>query len=60
VAEAGAGELYEVTCPHCGRTFTSEPLSDPSGRPRGFKCTYCRLFVPYERAEEARPVEPAG
>ena len=48
---------YEVTCPHCGKQFTAELLTDEIGRRRGFKCPHCRLFVPYERAAE---VAPAG
>ena len=29
-------------------------------RYRGFKCPHCKLFVPYERAEERDLLEPAG
>jgi tRNA(Ile2) C34 agmatinyltransferase TiaS len=47
----GAAELT-VTCPHCSRDFTAMPMTDDAGRPTGFKCPHCRLFVPYERAEE--------
>jgi hypothetical protein len=28
-------------------------------RYRGFKCPHCKLFVPYERADEQDLVEPA-
>jgi hypothetical protein len=49
-----------VTCPHCGKTFRGEALQDDEGRPTGFKCAHCRLFVPYERADEQDLVEPAG
>ena len=41
-----------VTCPHCSRDFTATPMTDDAGRPTGFKCPHCRLFVPYERADE--------
>jgi tRNA(Ile2) C34 agmatinyltransferase TiaS len=51
-------EAYEVTCPHCGKAFTAEPLL-VEGRPGGFKCPHCRLFTPYERAAERELVEPA-
>jgi tRNA(Ile2) C34 agmatinyltransferase TiaS len=50
---AEAAEEYTVSCPHCGRDFTASPLVEPSGRAGGFKCPHCRLFVPYERADEA-------
>jgi tRNA(Ile2) C34 agmatinyltransferase TiaS len=50
---------YRVTCPHCGKAFTAAPLSDEAGRERGFKCRHCRLFVPFERAEERQLLEPA-
>jgi transcription elongation factor Elf1 len=54
----GSGE-YTVTCPHCGKEFTSAPLVDDGGRPSGFKCSHCRLFVPFERAEKQDLVKPA-
>jgi hypothetical protein len=41
-----------VTCPHCGREFTATPMTDEADRPTGFKCTHCRLFVPFDRADE--------
>lgn len=41
-----------VTCPHCRREFTATPMTDAAGRPTGFKCSHCRLFVPYERAQD--------
>ncbi len=41
-----------VTCPHCGREFTAAPMTDDAGRPTGFKCRHCRLFVPYDRAQD--------
>ena len=48
---------YEVTCPHCKKSFTGEPIG--SDERRGFKCPHCRLFVPYERADEQELVERA-
>jgi DNA-directed RNA polymerase subunit RPC12/RpoP len=51
---------YEVTCPHCKKAFVAELLGDRAAPQRGFKCPHCRLFVPYERADERDPVEPAG
>ena len=41
----------EVTCPHCKRTFTAEPLTSAGGRTEGYKCPHCRLFVAIDRAE---------
>jgi DNA-directed RNA polymerase subunit RPC12/RpoP len=52
----GAVELT-VTCPHCSREFTAAPMTDDAGRPTGFKCPHCRLFVPYERAEELHLIQ---
>jgi hypothetical protein len=56
---AEPGTEYNVTCPHCRKTFTAIPLADRDGRQRGFKCRHCRLFVPFERAEERELLEPA-
>lgn len=53
------GTEYRVTCPHCAKDFTDVPLADADGRQRGFKCPHCRLFVPFERAEERELLEPA-
>jgi phage FluMu protein Com len=50
------GDDYEVTCPHCHKDFAGRLLGE--GEHRGFKCPHCRLFVPFERAEEQKPVEP--
>ncbi len=47
------GNVVEVTCPHCHKAFTPDPLARPSARHRGFKCPHCRLFVPLERAPDA-------
>jgi hypothetical protein len=56
---AGANETYDVVCPHCRREFVGELLEGASARHRGFKCPYCRLFVPYERAETSTAPAPA-
>jgi transposase-like protein len=42
-------ETYEVTCPHCKKSFRGELIGDESTR-QGFKCPHCRLFVPLDRA----------
>jgi phage FluMu protein Com len=58
VDEAPSPEsVYEVECPHCHRTFTAELLAGAAGRYQGFKCPHCKLFVPYERADEQELVE---
>ena len=49
---------FEVECPHCHKTFAAEMIDGAAERYRGFKCPHCRLFVPYERAEEQDLVEP--
>jgi DNA-directed RNA polymerase subunit RPC12/RpoP len=49
---------YEVTCPHCKKDFEAELLVGSSPQQRGFKCPHCKLFVPYERADEQDLVEP--
>jgi DNA-directed RNA polymerase subunit RPC12/RpoP len=54
-----AAESYDVTCPHCGRSFKEELLDGPAERYRGFKCPHCKLFVPFERVSERDLVEPA-
>jgi hypothetical protein len=35
-------------------------IEGPSERLRGFKCPHCRLFTPYDRAEERDLIDPAG
>jgi DNA-directed RNA polymerase subunit RPC12/RpoP len=52
-------ETFEVTCPHCGKSFKAELIEGPSERLRGFKCPHCRLFTPYQRADEKDLVERA-
>ena len=43
---------FDVECPHCHKSFEAEVLEGSAARYRGFKCPHCKLFVPYERAEE--------
>jgi transposase-like protein len=53
-------ETFDVTCPHCGKSFQAELIEGAAERLRGFKCPHCRLFTPYTRAEEKDLVDPAG
>lgn len=46
-------QRYEVVCPHCRKEFQAEAIG--SQAQRGFKCPHCRLFVPFERADEPQP-----
>ena len=50
---------YEVECPHCHKTFEGELMTGPAERYQGFKCPHCKLFVPFERADEQDLLEPA-
>jgi DNA-directed RNA polymerase subunit RPC12/RpoP len=50
---------YDVVCPHCKKPFTADVLTGATQRHQGFKCPHCRLFVPFERADEQDLVEPA-
>jgi len=44
-------ESFDVECPHCHKVFAGEPIKGGrAARYRGFKCPYCRLFVPLQRA----------
>ena len=52
--------VYDVVCPHCGKTFEGELLSGGAPRYQGFKCPHCRLFVAYERVEELEREEPGA
>ncbi len=54
-----ADATYEVTCPHCHKRFVGQPLGGSRAPRRGFKCPHCKLFVPFERADERDLVEPA-
>jgi hypothetical protein len=56
----------EIECPHCRRRFLGELLDGAAARYVGFKCPFCRLFVPLERARDvdaasnATPPRPAS
>ncbi len=50
--------IYDVACPHCGKSFRAELLDGATERHHGFKCPHCKLFVPLQRAEEQELVEP--
>jgi hypothetical protein len=55
-----AAASFEVTCPHCKESFQADLMDGPAPRYRGFKCPHCKLFVPYERADEQDLVEEPG
>jgi uncharacterized Zn-finger protein len=55
---ASADPIYDVACPHCGKSFRAELLNGPAERHQGFKCPHCKLFVPLQRAEEQELAEP--
>ena len=58
MAEAPSSEsVYEVECPHCHKPFRAELLAGGGPRYQGFKCPHCKLFVPFERADEQELVE---
>jgi hypothetical protein len=48
---------YEVECPHCHKAFKAELIGGAAARYEGFKCPHCKLFVPFERADEQELVE---
>ncbi|MDQ3866579.1 MAG: hypothetical protein M3304_07085 [Actinomycetota bacterium] len=54
------GAVYEVVCPHCGKTFASKRLTGAAARYQGFKCPHCRLFVAFDRIGEPREANPAA
>jgi DNA-directed RNA polymerase subunit RPC12/RpoP len=49
-------ETFDVVCPHCSKQFASELLAGAAERYRGFKCPYCKLFVPAKRAVDSAGV----
>jgi DNA-directed RNA polymerase subunit RPC12/RpoP len=52
MTEARAEETrYEVTCPHCRKSFLGRLLDGSAERYRGFKCPHCKLFVPHRRGD---------
>jgi hypothetical protein len=58
VSDAPLGDAqYEVECPHCHKTFTAGLMDGAAPRYQGFKCPHCKLFVPFERADEQELVE---
>ena len=57
--EANENTSFEVSCPHCGKTFEAELIPGAASRYEGFKCPHCRLFVPYERADDQERVKPS-
>ena len=50
---------YDVVCPHCKKPFTATLMTGETARHHVFKCPHCRLFVPFERADEQDLVAPA-
>jgi hypothetical protein len=46
---------HEITCPHCRKRFHGALIEGRAARYAGFKCPYCKLFVPLERVEERGP-----
>ncbi len=52
-----AGAVYEIACPHCGKTFEQEAITGDAARYAGFKCPHCKLFVAWERVDEAETAE---
>ena len=46
---------HEITCPHCHKRFQGDLIEGRAARYAGFKCHYCKLFVPLERVEEQAP-----
>ncbi len=57
--ERGQRETYDVSCPHCHKTFKADLIAGGAERYRGFKCPHCKLFVPYERVDAGDVLEPA-
>jgi hypothetical protein len=50
---------HDVTCPHCRKRFHGALMDGRAARYVGFKCPFCKLFVPLERADE-QPASAAG
>lgn len=59
MTESATPTERKVICPHCRKPFTGELLGGPATPRRGFKCPHCRLFVPYDRADEATERAPS-
>jgi DNA-directed RNA polymerase subunit RPC12/RpoP len=47
------GEEFSVVCPHCSKQFSAPVIRGATARHSGFKCPHCKLFVPFERVDEA-------
>ena len=47
-----------MNCPHCSKSFEAELMPGATPRYAGFKCPHCRLFVPFERADEQDLLKP--
>jgi hypothetical protein len=61
VSELPAAEdSYEVECPHCHRSFEAKLIGGAAARYSGFKCPHCKLFVPFERADDQDLLEPTS
>jgi DNA-directed RNA polymerase subunit RPC12/RpoP len=58
MSEGSSAESFTVTCPHCKKQFEGELIEGGADRYRGFKCPHCKLFVPYERADEVESASP--
>ncbi|MBA3412573.1 MAG: hypothetical protein H0T09_02680 [Actinobacteria bacterium] len=52
---AATDAMYDVRCPHCKKIFQGQLLGGAAGRHQGFKCRYCKLFVPLDRVELNQP-----
>ncbi len=52
---AATDTMHEVRCPHCKKTFQGQLLGGVAARHHGFKCRYCKLFVPLNRVELDQP-----
>ncbi len=52
--------VYDVVCPHCGKTFREELLTGPAERYKRLQVPALQLFVPFERVTEQDAAEPAS
>jgi phage FluMu protein Com len=46
--------VRDILCPHCHKEFRAELMVGGSARHTGFKCPHCKLFVAFERTDEAQ------
>jgi hypothetical protein len=49
----------EIVCPHCRKQFQGNLIEGRAARYAGFKCPFCKLFVPLDRVGEQGRT-PAG